>query len=403
LVCKWKKQDTGGIFQYLKESHELMWSWNGQPDTISNDIIELVPLQIITNPENDFFNYIVNSNNVNGCRQIQNLKKIHAFYRDETKFENRQRQVRFDCLRFWQIPNFQQRDDLRLMEQFRNSLSSFGEGTELKRSNIENLLSSPLSWRFTILEGKQTKRNTGFYKGEGRLKVSRWEGNAWKPLQSFEKFELSKDTLVYGELVYELRGQVPNQTKSLAFHIIDGFVLGGRDISQEDFQTRIELCTVFAKAMNKGTNGFIGVRAKLFYSLDELPHLLQSFRWEAVKGEGRREKLISPIDYNNEQSAFIQPSAILLFPIPQDPWTIEFSRTNNREYWFNRKKNLSIFEVPFGGYADISYACQKRVVWWLDEHTHLNPELSPSRRNPHELNSDRVHAYDFVQFLYSKR
>lgn len=50
--------------------------------------------------------------------------------------------------------------------------------------------------------------------------------------------ELSPDTLVYGEIVPELIGQQRRQRKISVFHIIDGYILGGINISHLHYTER---------------------------------------------------------------------------------------------------------------------------------------------------------------------
>lgn len=53
-----------------------------------------------------------------------------------------------------------------------------------------------------------------------------------------ENVELVRDTLVFGELVLEMRGEARSQKRSHAFHIIDAIVLGGVDVSELNIQER---------------------------------------------------------------------------------------------------------------------------------------------------------------------
>ena len=70
-----------------------------------------------------------------------------------------------------------------------------------------------------------------FNTGLGGCNVFRWEGRANSPWMRVDtKIELPPDTLLYGELVTEHRGENKAQRKLSTFHIIDGLVLNGKDI-----------------------------------------------------------------------------------------------------------------------------------------------------------------------------
>jgi len=65
--------------------------------------------------------------------------------------------------------------------------------------------------------------------------VFRLEGTRWSKI---ENLELSPDTLLYGEIVKELKGEGRSQRKVTTFHIIDAISLGGIDISGEHLTLR---------------------------------------------------------------------------------------------------------------------------------------------------------------------
>jgi len=68
------------------------------------DILHIVPLDILTNDQG-FYDYLTESNNALGMRQMVNLAKIAAFCKDVTLREDRQSELRKQCLDFWKIPD----------------------------------------------------------------------------------------------------------------------------------------------------------------------------------------------------------------------------------------------------------------------------------------------------------
>jgi cap1 methyltransferase len=65
--------------------------------------------------------------------------------------------------------------------------------------------------------------------------VFRLDGGRWLKI---DHLELSPDTLLYGEIVMELRGEGRSQCKFTTLHIIDAIFLGGIDISGEHLTLR---------------------------------------------------------------------------------------------------------------------------------------------------------------------
>jgi hypothetical protein len=59
IICKWKRKDCDVIADYLYHVNEQLWKFGSTSD---NDIVEVVPLEVLTS-DDQFFNYIVNSNN----------------------------------------------------------------------------------------------------------------------------------------------------------------------------------------------------------------------------------------------------------------------------------------------------------------------------------------------------
>lgn len=66
----------------------------------------------------------------------------------------------------------------------------------------------------------------------------RKNGKGWTTLDPKIKLELSPGTLVYGEVVEEIKGASRSQTRDKFFHIIDAFALGKKNIMARSYNTR---------------------------------------------------------------------------------------------------------------------------------------------------------------------
>ncbi|KAJ8927721.1 hypothetical protein NQ314_019782, partial [Rhamnusium bicolor] len=103
FICSNLKK--GSVFNKIKE---YMWTivrrlWQIK-DNSEIDVLEIVPMEIIKKDE-QFYSYIIESNNSLGKRQIIGLQKLAAFCRNASLIDARQEELRRQCLKFWQIPD----------------------------------------------------------------------------------------------------------------------------------------------------------------------------------------------------------------------------------------------------------------------------------------------------------
>lgn len=99
-MCKWKRDDTRDIEAYLSKINDRLQELS----STGEDVLHIVPLEFMTNND-EFFNYLTESNNVLGMRQVVNLAKIAAFCKDVNLREDRQSELKKQSLYFWNIPD----------------------------------------------------------------------------------------------------------------------------------------------------------------------------------------------------------------------------------------------------------------------------------------------------------
>jgi cap1 methyltransferase len=105
-------------------------------------------------------------------------------------------------------------------------------------ASAQETFKSVYDWRCVVLGLEADNANQTFYLGMGRNNVFRWELSKSRWQKVVESIELARDTLVYAELVPELRGEGRSQKRSYALHIIDAVCLGGVDVSQLHLKER---------------------------------------------------------------------------------------------------------------------------------------------------------------------
>lgn len=86
-----------------------------------------------------------------------------------------------------------------------------------------------------------------------------------------ESISLPPDTLLYGEIVTEMRGELKAQRKVRAMHCIDALVLNGFNITGIHLVERHNYLKKFALAINKESrNDLLTIRCKPLFKLEEI-------------------------------------------------------------------------------------------------------------------------------------
>lgn len=97
LICKWKRPNTDVVRDHLMEANRRMFE---RTATSENDVLELVPLEVLKKDQN-FFDFFCNSNNNIAESEYNAMMKIAEFFR----IESRQIELKRKCLELWDLPN----------------------------------------------------------------------------------------------------------------------------------------------------------------------------------------------------------------------------------------------------------------------------------------------------------
>lgn len=169
--------------------------------------------------------------------------------------------------------------------------------------NLPQCFSSIHDWKFSFLGNPDQER--GFFLGLGRNQVFQYLVNGpkavikrWQKVnESLCKVELPSGTLLFGEIVHELRGEGKNMRKVVALHIIDGLFIGGEDIRNLDLKSRNSNLKLMAEAVNKPTWPDLAlIRVKELNNLDRLPEPLSQLELRRLKGSGKLVRLTQTIE-----------------------------------------------------------------------------------------------------------
>ncbi|XP_066961198.1 cap-specific mRNA (nucleoside-2'-O-)-methyltransferase 1 [Macrobrachium rosenbergii] len=374
LVCKWKREDTEDVFDYLYEMNQRLGGLHSDMD-----VTELVPLDVLKDDQ-AFFDYVYNSNNELGFRQMVSLRKIQVYCQDTQLIEPRQAELRLECLRRWQLPDRTRTAPQRVEAKVKFVELMKGDNydymmqspEDLHLENFKEKLRSAYDYRCLLVAStKEGRKDRAFYLGLGGCNVFRWEGRANSPWMRVDtKLELPSDTLVYGELVTEHRGENKAQRKLTTFHIIDGLILNGRDIRNIHIVERHIFLKKFATALNKtGRPDLAPIRCKQLYKLEDLEHILSEPRLHhrLMKGGALPRRVYTEVEGDSDRETFYTvPTALMLLKATNEPWMMAFSKGQNRKYWYNTLTRESTFECKKDVIAPFRTSYNSGLVWWWD-------------------------------------
>lgn len=374
LICKWKRPDCDHIRDYMYDVNKRLNKCGGTAS--SKDIVNIVPLEIMKE-DKAFFEYIVNSNNKIGKKQIIALVKVIAYCRDTSLEEIKQGDLRKKCLDYWGVPADARKAPPKLSpeEAFLSILSNPEEGAkaipadvimksrekELSLINLSEVFDSIYNWHCAVLGNSQKSENSlTFFLGTGRRNVFYLRNGRWLKLSNI-KLELSAGTLLLGEIVKEIKGERQGQVWIYALHIVDAICLGGNDIRHLHITERAKQCHLFAKSMNKPNRTDLApIYVKELFELENIFDIYERLKSRIMKNNKKQEVF----QLCRDDACFV-PEGLIFFNATQDPWSKHFSKTHKYKYYHHKKENRSLYERPQDSCKPFGLCYAERAVsWW---------------------------------------
>ncbi|XP_043285238.1 cap-specific mRNA (nucleoside-2'-O-)-methyltransferase 1-like [Venturia canescens] len=371
LICNGKQSNVTDVIEYLSRVNRILLNQDK-----SRDVMQLVPHEILEEDE-EFFKYLKNSNEVLGRRQIVGLLKIAAFCEDTTLMENRQAEMRKKCLEYWGLPDTSRTiprisapgERLKVITQ--NSTMSFmtTKPKILETSNLNKLLNVHYDWFCMLCDssGQINDKSATFYIGMGKSNSYRYDNGTWIRVPNLH---LSPDTLVFAELVTELRGEYTQQRRTSALHILDSYFLGGEDVSQKYIEERYRLTKLYTEALWKPMNGeWIRVRAKELHPLTENLEERFNLQLRTLKKGGQVLTHVPSRDDTHYEDTddpyFIVPKSVVFFKSTAHYWSRHVSQSSGYPYYYNWKDKRTLYDKDKPACADASFAesFENRIVW----------------------------------------
>lgn len=416
LIGKYKKMNTDTIRDYLCRINQTIWDNDKKTDEISDDCIEVVPYDIMKEDQN-FCNYLYESNNTIGQSQVNSLLRIVAYCNYTNLIELRREKIRRKCLEAWMLPNEQQNAvsksiDETFIKLMKNWLSvkefmMFSGNKLSKDAELSRIFHSRSDWFFVPVDSAEesgTNMRT-FFMSCGGYDVWYYSSNGmWKHLQNIA-LEISGNTLIYGDIVIELNAEEKPIT---ALHIIDGMVLGGQDIRHLPLHERFRMCERFANSLNKPStlvmrnygDKYIAsspITCKKFYPMNDFRQFFEQLCSRTLTNG--RQRLGLTVKDSLGVDRWYAPRGILFMNDMKPNIGRAFSKTFQKDYFYDRSTRKTFFldqiEDAKSIYASFKTTFVNRHLWEWKFETQVFDELSVK-----EKCYDVLYRCDLDEFIY---
>uniref|UniRef100_A0A670Y6C1 Cap-specific mRNA (nucleoside-2'-O-)-methyltransferase 1 n=1 Tax=Pseudonaja textilis TaxID=8673 RepID=A0A670Y6C1_PSETE len=334
VVCR-------GLKAGIEEVRDYLFTVNIKINQLRNsdqDVNLVVPLEVIRD-DHDFYHYMIRSNERFCAVQIKALAKIRAFVQDT----------------------------------YRSDLWSY-KSTPLNSKTLHKI--RPVLDYRCMVSGSDDQK---FLLSLGKSHIYTWLGHQsdrWTKLEL--KIELPRDTLLCVEIVPELKGEGKARRKIHAIHILDALVLNGSDVREQHFNQRIQLAEKFVKAVSKPSRPDMSpIRVKEVYRLEDMEKIFLRLEMKVMKSSGG----ISQLSYTGRDDRHFVPFGLYIVRTVSDPWTMAFSKTSNKKFFYNKTTQHATYKLPPESVAPFHICYFSRLFWkWDDGKMHDSQKKEDSEK-----------------------
>ncbi|XP_055254753.1 cap-specific mRNA (nucleoside-2'-O-)-methyltransferase 1-like [Moschus berezovskii] len=223
----------------------------------------------------------------------------------------------------------------------------------------------------------------------GKPQIYTWDGrqsDRWVKLDL--KTELPWDTLLSVEIVHELKGERKAQWKISVIHILDVLVLNGSDVREKHFNQRIQLAEKFVKSVSKPSWPDMNpIRVKEVYRLEEMEKIFVRLEMKIIKGSSGTPKL----SYTGRDDWHLVPTGLYIVRTVNEPWTMGFSRSFKRKFFYNKKTKNSTFDLPADTIGPFHICYYGWLFWEWGDGIHVHESQKP--QDPDKLSKEDVLSF----------
>lgn len=275
LICYGLQNSEQTVFirNYLTHIASKLWQIRGIDQNNTVDVNEIVPLNLLKGDE-DFYGYIMESNNRIGKQQIAALRNLEKYYHNpELYYPTHQERLRLQCLKYWNIPESFHRfkpkpatDNLLATVRFWQELINNEAHLIRTYDDLDKFLRVSLNsneWCYALSGCTANTNICNFYAAmdDSNSNVCRLQQSNWV---NVKKLKLIAGTILFGEIVKETVVK-DNGKKAIkrSLHVIDALRLGHKCIANLSFTERMANIEVYCQAVNHESRlNNIRIRAK---------------------------------------------------------------------------------------------------------------------------------------------
>ncbi|XP_034107648.1 cap-specific mRNA (nucleoside-2'-O-)-methyltransferase 1 [Drosophila albomicans] len=412
IVCKHKLPETEAIIEYMDAINKLLNEQSQAAAEASEqtpqDVLEIFNREQMQQDE-QFINYMIESNNSIGNAQIVGLRKIAAFAHNMELKESRQSEVRQDCLKAWTLPDkLRQAPEVKTTDRLLEELLRDWSKNRDWLNNAPHELNSAMAlhssilnvddWHFMPIGRGETNINgcTIFLcKSRGNL-LRYTEHRKWELVET--NFNVQPRSIFFGEIMFEFSGQGRTSQCVSALHIMDAICLGGVDIRRRPFLERVSMCAKYASSLNKPhkkdrTCG--AIRARPIYRLRDMGRFFNEMRQYVLKDNSQR------FGYVLDDQKFFVPGGIILFCELTMNFVTAFSRSRQQIYYYNTNTKESLFKEQIEPrkfnevFSSFRHCYSRRLLWKWTSTLQVDEQAS-------EENATILYRSHFEHFIRRK-
>ncbi|CAO1405529.1 unnamed protein product [Diamesa tonsa] len=291
----------------------------------------------------------------------------------------------------------------KYFEKLMGSKENFHGSSEISVKSISDLtarVESVLDWKFVAVESHDTVKRT-LYMSRGKCDVVMYnkKKDNWEAIEDI-KLEMPADTIVYGEFVTEFNGEGNSQKLKLVFHIIDGIILGGKDIRKLKLTDRNRLCHNFSESIlipeSKNKDNSVTIRTKELFNFTSLNVFFHDLTQRKMEKNSKQ----FGININQDISCkkFFIPSGIMMMTDVRPGIMRCYSKKRDMLYFFDKHTKVSRFEqdaLHDNVYASFKDTFMTRFFWNFNNQDQLSDEV------PEIKNDNIMYRKDVIDFILS--
>lgn len=151
---------------------------------------------------------------------------------------------------------------------------------------------------------------------------------------------------------------------------------------------RIQLAEKFVKAVSKPSRPDMNpIRVKEVYRLEEMEKIFVRLEMKIIKGSSGTPRL----SYTGRDDRHFVPTGLYIVRTVNEPWTMGFSKSFKRKFFYNKKTKKSTFDLPADSIAPFHICHYGRLFWEWGDGIRVHDSQKP--QDPDKLSKEDVLSF----------